>query len=131
MKPQMNTDRQKLNKISEKIINCAFEVHNALGCGFLEKVYENALTIELRRNGLQVVRQAPIEVYYRSAIVGDYVADILVDEEVIIELKAAKSIGAVHKAQLLNYLKAARLKLGLILNFGTTKLEIKRLVNEF
>ena len=131
MKPQMNTDRQKLNKISERIINCAFEVHNALGCGFLEKVYGNALTIELRRNGLQVVQQASIEVYYRSAIVGDYVADILVDEEVIIELKAAKSIGAVHKAQLLNYLKAARLKLGLILNFGTTKLEIKRLVNEF
>jgi len=83
----MNTDRQKLNKISERIINCAFEVHNALGCGFLEKVYENALTIELRRNGLQVVRQAPIEVYYKSAIVGDYVADILVDGEVIIELK--------------------------------------------
>ena len=127
----MNADRHKLNEISKKIIGCSFQVHNTLGCGFLEKVYENALVIELRKTGLKVIQQAPIKVYYEGEVIGDYIADILVEEEIIIELKAVKAIDEIHEAQLLNYLKATRLKLGLILNFGTPKLEIKRFVNEF
>jgi len=123
--------RIDLNEISRKIIGCAFQVHNTLGCGFLEKVYENALVIELRKEGLEVVQQAPIKVYYEGEVVGDYIADILVEGKVIVELKTVKVIDEIHEAQLLNYLKATRLKLGLILNFGTPKLEIKRFVNKF
>ena len=128
----MNTvGKKELNKISESIIHCAYEVHNSLGCGFLEKVYENALFLELSRRNIQVVQQDPIKVHYRDEVVGDYVADLLIENNVIVELKAAKVIDEIHKAQLLNYLKASELKLGLILNFGKPKLEIKRLVNNF
>ena len=127
----MDTDRRRLNEISEKIIGCAFHVHNILGCGFLEKVYENALVLELRKAGLKIIQQAPIKVYYENETVGDYIADILVEGEIIIEIKAVKYIDEIHEAQLINYLKATGLKLGLILNFCRPKLEIKRLVNEF
>ena len=126
-----NRYRLNLNEISRKIIGCAFQVHNTLGCGFLERVYENALVMELRKERLKVVQQAPIKVYYEGEVIGDYIADILVEEEIIIEIKAVKAIDEIHEAQLLNYLKATRLKLGLILNFGTPKLEIKRFVNKF
>ena len=87
--------------------------------------------IELRKEGLEVVQQAPIKVFYEGEVVGDYIADILVEGKVIVELKTVKVIDEIHEAQLLNYLKATRLKLGLILNFGTPKLEIKRFVNKF
>jgi GxxExxY protein len=127
----MNANRHRLNEISEKVIGCAFRVHNILGCGFLERVYENALVIELRKAGLKIIQQAPIKVHYESKTVGDYIADILVEDKVIIEIKAVKHIDEIHEAQLINYLKATRLKLGLVLNFGRPKLEIKRLVNEF
>ncbi|MCK4352188.1 GxxExxY protein [candidate division WOR-3 bacterium] len=127
----MNADRRRLNEISEKIIGCAFQVHNNLGCGFLEKVYENALVIELKKAGLEIIQQAPIKVHYRGETVGDYIADILAEDKIIIEIKAAKCIDEIHEAQLLNYLKATGLKLGLILSFAHPKLEIKRLVNEF
>ena len=123
----MNTDN--LNKLSEKAIGCAFKVHNALGCGFLEKVYENALVHELRKNTLSVEQQKPVKVMYDGIVVGEYVADILVESVIILELKASKEIDNIHEAQLLNYLKATDLKLGLILNFGSPKLQIRRLVN--
>jgi len=116
------------NEITQKIIGCAFEVSNALGVGFLEKVYENALLVELSRSGLHVEQQKPVKVYYRGAIVGDYIADLLVENQVIPEIKSAKAIDDLHLAQLLNYLKATGLRLGLILNFGTPKLGIKRMV---
>ena len=122
----MNADG--LNKLSEKIIGCAFKVHNTLGCGFLEKVYENALTHDLRKSSLSVEQQKPIQVVYDGIVVGDYVADILVESAVILELKATKVIDGIHEAQLLNYLKATGLNLGLILNFGSPKLQIRRLV---
>ncbi len=118
----------KLNKLSEQIIGCAFRVHNTLGCGFLEKVYENALAHELRENSLNVEQQRSIKVIYNGIIVGDYIADILVESFIILGLKAAKGIDEIHEAQVLNYLKATGLKLGLILNFGKPKLQIKRLV---
>ena len=111
----MNADNQ--NKLSEKIIRCAFKVHNTLGCGFLEKVYENALTHELRKNSLSVEQQKPIQVIYDKVIVGDYIADILVESAVILELKATRVIDKIHEAQLLNYLKATCLNLGLIRRF--------------
>jgi GxxExxY protein len=116
------------DKITEKVIGCAMTVSNKLGVGFLEKVYENALVIELRKAGMKVEQQKPIPVYYDNQIVGDYYADIVVNDCVIVELKVAKAIDDIHKAQLLNYLKTTRTKVGLILNFGTKSLGIKRMV---
>lgn len=118
-----------LNTISEKIIGCAFKVSNTLGAGFLEKVYQNALIIELKEKGLFVEKEKSITIYYKDKIVGEYYADILVDNQVIIETKAIKTLNEVHQAQLLNYLKATNLKLGLLINFGTPKVQIKRMVN--
>ena len=101
------------------------------GGGFLEKVYENALVMELREVGPKIAQQSPVKVHYKGESVGDYVADILVEGQIILEVKAVKHIDEVHQAQLLNYLKATGLKLGLLLNFGSLRLEIKRLVNKF
>lgn len=131
--PQMNTDKHRerpieTDELTQIIIGCAMVVSNKLGVGFLEKVYENALVIELKRAGLQVDQQQPTPVMYDSVVVGDYLADVVVSREVILELKAAKAIDEIHQAQLLNYLKATGLRVGLILNFGTPKLGIKRMV---
>jgi GxxExxY protein len=104
------------------------KVSNTLGVGFLEKVYENALVVELARAGFAVEQQKPIKVSYEGVIVGDFAGDIVVNGTVILELKAAKIIDEIHKAQLLNYLRATGLKVGLILNFGTSRLGIKRMV---
>ncbi len=114
--------------ITSKILNAAFEVHNILGCGFAEKLYERPLIYELRQRDLKVEPQKKIEVIYKEIIAGDYIADIVIDNKVIVELKAAESIIKIHEAQLLNYLKASKYHVGLILNFGKTKLEYKRLV---
>lgn len=118
-----------LNQISEKIIGSAFKVSNTLGAGFLEKVYQNALMIELADNGLFPEKEKAITIYYKDKIVGEYYADILVNNQVIIETKAIKTLTEVHQAQLLNYLKATDLKLGLLINFGTPKVQIKRMIN--
>ncbi len=128
----MNTDKhrsiseEEMNALSEKIIGRAFQVSNTLGCGFLEKVYENALVHELRKNGLQVKQQEPIKVYYDGVVVGEYFADLLVADTVIVELKATKEISDAFAAQCLNYLKATGLPLCLLLNFGKPRVEIKR-----
>ncbi len=119
----MNTD-----KITENIIGCAYAVSNELGAGFLEKVYENALLIELVKQGLHVEKQKPVAVTYSGQIVGEYIADLVVEESVIVELKAVKALDNVHQAQLLNYLKATGMNTGLLLNFGTPRLGIKRMV---
>jgi len=100
-----------------------------LGSGFLEKVYENALVYELRKQGFHVEQQYPVPVYYEGIIVGDYTADIVVRGEVLVELKAVKSLEDIHMAQCLNYLKAAGLKLCLLVNFGAPKIQVKRIVN--
>ena len=125
----MNADQ--LNKISERIINAAYKVSNSLGAGFLEKVYENALAHQLIKDGMRIEQQKPIKVYYDNIVVGDYFADLIVEGSVIVELKAAKNIEDIHLAQCLNYLKATGLKLGLIINFGKPRVEIKRVVNNF
>lgn len=127
----METDGRRadaLNGITEGIIGCAYRVGNTLGPGFLEKVYENALALELRRAGLHVEQQISVKVHYDGVVVGDYVADLLIEGAVLVELKAVKKLEAVHMAQCLNYLKATDHKVCLLLNFGTPRVEVKRLV---
>ncbi len=129
MKPQMHTDEHRLNEITETIIGCAYAVANTLGCGFLEKVYENALALELRAAGLSVEQQKPIQVLYRRSVVGEYVADLLVENCVLVELKAVKELDDIHLAQCLNYLKATGLKVCLLINFGSPKVQVRRISN--
>ena len=105
-------------------------MNRILGSGYLEKVYENALLIELHERGLKAESQVPIRIKYKSKIAGDYIADILVEEKVIIELKAVEKLTKLHEAQLLNYLKATGLKVGLLVNFQNKKADVKRLVFE-
>lgn len=121
-------DKEYLNSISEKIIGCAYTVSNTLGAGFLEKVYQNALMIELLDNGLIVEKEKAITICYKEKVVGEYYADLLVNDCVIIETKAITTLNEIHQAQLLNYLKATNLHLGLIINFGTPRVQIKRMV---
>jgi len=123
--------KDELDAVSEKIIGAAYKVSNTLGAGFLEKVYENALAHQLRKDGVKIEQQRPIKVYYDDVVVGDYFADLIAEGIVIVELKTARRIEDIHLAQTLNYLKVTRLKLGLILNFGKPRVEIKRVVNNF
>ena len=106
------------NELTEKIIQCFYAVYNELGFGFLEKVYENALKQEIQDRNMRVDSQKQIKVFYHGIIVGDYYADLIVEDSVIIEIKAAKSICPDHEAQIYNYLRATGIKVGLILNFG-------------
>ena len=106
--------------ITDKIIKAYYKVYNNLGFGFLEKVYENAMIIELKKLGCNVSKQQNIKVYYEEIIVGDYFADLIIDDLVIVELKAAESLCEAHEAQLINYLKATNMEVGLLLNFGKT-----------
>jgi GxxExxY protein len=117
--------------LSERVIRCAYAGANTLGCGFLEKVYENALSYELQKQGFQVQQQCLINVAYDNVVVGQYVADLLVDNEIIVEIKAIKCFDEIHLAQCLNYLKATGLSICLLLNFGSPKVEVKRIVNNF
>lgn len=120
----MNTDAD----VTGLTIGCAMRVSRSLGCGFLERVYEAALTHELRKTGLEVDVQRLFSVVYDRIVVGEYRADLVVGRRVIVEIKAAKTIDPAHMAQLLNYLRATDLHTGLILNFGTPRLGIKRMV---
>ncbi|MBS1810148.1 MAG: GxxExxY protein [Acidobacteria bacterium] len=115
-------------ELTFKIIGIAMEVHRELGFGFLEKVYENALLVAFRLVGIKAEQQVPIKVYFKGVIVGEYIADILVEDKIILELKSQDKITDVHRAQTLNYLKATNLKVALILNFGKRSLEHERLV---
>lgn len=105
-------------EISDKIIKASYNVYNSLGYGFLEKVYGNAMMIELRKLGLTVQRQVPIKVFYEEQLVGEYFADIIVEGNIIVELKATENLCETHEFQLINYLKATELEIGLLLNFG-------------
>ena len=108
------------------IIACAFEVSNELGSGFLESVYEKALLLALRQKGLSAQSQQAIKVMFRGVCVGDFAADILVDEKILVELKAVKALLPEHQAQTINYLKATGIDIGLLINFGNPKLEYRR-----
>ena len=120
-------DNYKHSELTEKIINAFYKVYNTLGYGFLEKVYENALFIELESIGLNIKKQEPIKVYYEEKEVGVYFADLIVNDTIIIELKAAESFCEENELQLVNYLKATEIEVGLLLNFGK-KPEVKRKV---
>ncbi len=123
----MNADLTiiKHQEITDRIIKIFYRVYGQLGYGFLGKVYENALLLELKKGGIPAVPQLPIKVFYENEVVGEYFADLLVDSKVIVEIKAAKALAPENEAQLLNYLKATDVEVGLLLNFGP-KPEIKR-----
>lgn len=116
----------KHEEITKTIIGCAFEVINELGAGFLESVYEKALLLALRQEGLSATAQHPVKVMFRNECVGDFFADIFVEGKVIVELKAVKAIASEHQAQIINYLNATDIEVGLLINFGAPKLEYKR-----
>ena len=144
---QMDADRSQLNEdlegevsckpvgagppagITEKIIGAAFIVQRELGCGFLEKVYENALVLDLRAPGLRAAPQAPIPVKYKGTAVGVYFPDILVEDKVVVEIKAVDALAPIHSAQILHYLKATGIEQGLLLNFATPRVQVKRFAN--
>ena len=124
----MHPDKLLFREVTEKIIGAAFEVRKQLGFGFLEKVYQRALQAELVRMGLAAEMEHPIPVRYKGINVGDYFADLIVDQKVVVEIKVAREYQRSDEAQLLNELKATGLRVGLLLNFGTTKLDFKRLI---
>ncbi len=117
-------------ELTEEIIGCAYRVYNKMGFGFLESVYEKCLLIELLKSGLSAESQKPITVFYENEIVGEFVADIIVNDRIILELKSVKQIVKAHEVQLVNYLVATGKPVGLIINFGERKVEIKRKVRE-
>jgi GxxExxY protein len=124
----MYTNKKILHKdLSYRVIGLAMEVHRKMGYGFLEKVYENSLMVLFNRDKVPAVQQAPINVRFEGEIVGNYIVDILVDDKIILELKFVETIANVHRAQVLNYLKATGKHLGIILNFAKEKLEYERL----
>ena len=127
----MNTDEHRslaaTNQVTRRIIGAAQTVSNKLGCGFLEKVYENALVVELRRCGLKVEQQREVQVRYREEIVGVYVADLIVEGSVLVELKATFALDRIHRAQCINYLRATGHRICLLLNFGLPRLDVERI----
>ena len=130
---QMNVlqERVRLNDLSHAVIGAAQAVSSKLGHGFLEKVYENSLLHELRKRGLRTEQQRPMQVTYDGVIVGDYIPDLVVEDVLIVEIKATPSIATAHRQQCLNYLRTSGLRLGLLLNFGRAHLEVGRVVNNF
>ena len=117
----------KHQELTQQIIEAAFLVHKILGYGFLEKVYQNALMIELAKRGIRAESERPLKIHYESDIVGDYICDIVVEDKVILELKAVKEINKIHEVQLVNYLKGTGIEVGLLINFGPS-VQIKRKV---
>jgi GxxExxY protein len=124
---KFNEDNYKHSELTEKIIKEAYFVFNTLGYGFLEKVYENALNKRLNKQELETKQQYPINVFFENELVGEYFADLIVEDKVIIELKAIQELNKIHETQLVNYLKATNIEVGLLINFGP-KLEFKRRV---
>ncbi len=120
----------KDDDLTKTIIGCAYRVHNTLGPGFLEKVYENSLRIELERNGLKVRQQEPINVLYEGQVVGEYYADLWVNDCIVVELKAAQTLVKQHEVQLVNYLTATGIDCGLLLNFGSS-VQVRRKFRDY
>ncbi|MBX3045930.1 MAG: GxxExxY protein [Anaerolineales bacterium] len=118
---------QSLNNYTEAIIGAAFKVSNELGAGFLEKVYENAMAVELRQSNLHFSQQQLFTVRYKGVVVGEYIADFVIENRVILEIKALSALDKAHTAQCLNYLKASSLSLALLINFGSPRVQIKRI----
>jgi GxxExxY protein len=129
----MNADAQRvrLDQVTSNIIRCAHHVSNALGHGFLEKVYENALVVELKYSGIETKQQSSVAVRYRNEIVGEYLPDIIVSDSVIVEVKAISALDSIHRAQCLNYLRATGLSVALLINFGRARVDVQRIVHNF
>ena len=119
--------KPELDKVTERIIGCAHKVSNTLGAGFVEKVYENAHAHQMRKDGLKVIQQYPIEVIYDGIIVGEFFADMLVEDIVLVELKAVSGLIDEHMAQALNYMRATSLPACLLINFGQSRIQVRRL----
>ena len=117
-----------LQPVTQQLIGAAFEVHNILGYGFLERVYQKALQVELQARGIKAELEPKIKVQFKGTIVGDYVADLLVEDKIIVELKADSEYQSLHEAQLLNELRGAGIKIGYLINFGRERVEYKRMV---
>jgi GxxExxY protein len=126
---QHGADRSR--PISQRVIGCAMDVSNSLRPGYLESVYESALCLELNAQGIAFERQKPLTVHYKGQIVGTFVADLIVESKLLIEIKAVRKLNVDHEAQLINYLHATRVPVGLLLNFGSPRLEIRRLVWQY
>jgi GxxExxY protein len=127
----LDGSHMEYSELTEEIIGCAYRVYNKMGFGFLESVYEKCMLIELRKAGLNAESQKPITVYYEDAVVGEFAADIVVNNTVIVELKSVSRIIKAHEVQLVNYLVATGKPIGLILNFGERKVEVKRKLKDF
>ena len=124
-------DRARLDVLSRKVIGAAQRVSLALGVGFLEKVHENSLLLELQESGLEVAQQKPVHVHYGGRVVGDYVPDLLVSDEMLVEVKATPALDDIHRLQCINYLRATGLRVCLLINFGRPRLEVRRIVWRF
>src|SRR5262245_46089560 len=123
--------RLELDRVTGRIIGCIHKVSRILGAGFLEKVYENSLAVELSRAGVHVGQQYKVDVRYEGVVVGEFIADLLVERSVIFEIKAVKTLDDIHTAQCLNYLRATGLNVCLLVNFGTSRATLKRIVYDF
>lgn len=121
-------DKYPYSKITDKIIGCAIEVHKTLGPGFLENIYESALIYEMKQHGIKFESQKAISISYKGIIIGDHRLDLLVEDEVVVENKAVKEFSDIHKAQILSYLKATGKKIGLLINFANTRIDIRRVI---
>lgn len=119
------------SELTQIIIKCAHEVHNSLGAGFLEKVYENAPRIKMTKAGLTVKQQHPIKVFFEGEIVGDYIVDLWVEERIIVEIKAVQSLTREHEIQLVNYLTATKVETGLLINFGASSVQVRRKYRDY
>jgi len=131
IEPQITTDKEKEyvhKELTEKILSAAFKVHNTLGPGYLESIYQNAMVVELRSFSLKCDTEKTVEIFYNNEKVGEHRLDLVINDKVIVELKAVSEFHPVHKAQIISYLKATRLKIALLLNFGTEKVEYKRFI---
>jgi len=124
-------ERERLNELTEQVIGLAMSVHRELGPGFTEKIYEEALAYELKEKGLDFRRQLKVAIDYKGKLLGEQRVDLLVEDRVIVELKAVREINEIHEAQLISYLKAADKRVGLVLNFAERSLGIRRVVNRF
>src|SRR5690606_8946792 len=118
--------RSQIDHLTKTTIGCAYKVYNTLGFGFLESVYEKSLQIELRKEGIEAIAQQAVKVYYENFIVGDFFADLLVEEKLIVELKSVSRLTPAHETQLVNYLNATGIQDGLLINFGAKTVEVKR-----
>jgi len=131
MATDLERERLQLDSISARIIGAAQRVSSTLGCGFLEKVYENSLAIEINSRGSQALQQEAVQVFYRGQVVGNYLPDLVVDGKIVVEIKAAQALDRVHRQQCINYLRATGYRVCLLLNFGQPRLQVVRLVWKF